>query len=359
MKKGENMSIPQYRFGPTTIAKVKNSKELRQVLVDPWLKSEPIIIKPNWTSNLPGDHTDAKTLRMFFEALDSKIIITETYMINRALILLKDGMKLTVEGKEVNWKWLLKRDGWNWLAENRNWDWFKKNGHWDQLKKEDQAFLDKYGFTDLFNEFDATYINATEEVWNNRIADPAEIKKIVESQFNPAHTEEIYSTVPKKLYNLRGSTFVSLTKLKCYATYTMKNLFGMIPDPIRSWWHDPKDTKLNHSILDANKVYHSLFNVYGIYEALKTTGVTHPEGKYEGIYTGKYNIVKNMNTIVFGRDLVSLDATINNLVDPKLRSRDRENRTIKMAEKEFGTYDREAIKEAKIKAGNWLSQHTQ
>jgi uncharacterized protein (DUF362 family) len=353
------MSTLQYRFGPTTISKVENSHELRQALVDPWLKSETIIIKPNWTSNLLGDHTDAKTLRMFLETFDSKIVVTETYMIYRSMILLEEGMNLTVEGKEVNWKWFLKGDGWNWLAENPDWDWFKTSGHWDQLKKEDQAFLDKYGFTDLFKEFDVTYINATEEVWKNRIADPAEVKKTVEKQFSPVYTEEVYSTVPNKLYDLRGNTFISLAKLKCYATYTMKNIFGMIPDPIRASWHGLKNTKINKSILDVNKVYHSLFNVYGIFEALKTTGVTHPKGKYEGIYTGKYNIVENMNTIVFGRDLVSLDATINNLVDPRLRSRDRENRTIEIAEKEFGAYNRETVTEARIKAGNWLSQDTQ
>ena len=65
------MAIPNHEFGQITVAKVKNSTELRQVLVDPWLESETIIIKPNWVSTDPADFTDADTLRMLFEALDS------------------------------------------------------------------------------------------------------------------------------------------------------------------------------------------------------------------------------------------------------------------------------------------------
>jgi len=47
--------------------------------------------------------------------------------------------------------------------------------------------------------------------------------------------EELNSMMPKKLYDLRGSTFISFAKLKHYPTFTIKNLFGMIPDPLRPW----------------------------------------------------------------------------------------------------------------------------
>jgi len=103
----ENMPILHHRFGQTTIAKVSNSAELRQILVDPWFESETIIIKPNWVSNEPADFTDSKTLRIMLEALDSHIVVTESHCIARSLNLLKKGMNFTVEDKEVNWKWLL------------------------------------------------------------------------------------------------------------------------------------------------------------------------------------------------------------------------------------------------------------
>ncbi|MCW4027292.1 MAG: DUF362 domain-containing protein [Candidatus Bathyarchaeota archaeon] len=350
------MSISHHRFGETTIAKVSNSHELRQMLVDPWLESETIIIKPNWVSGEPADFTDSETLRMLLEALDSHIVVTESRCLGRSLNLLEQGMNFTVGDKEANWKWLLKGDGWNWIIENPDWDWFRRGGHWDQIKKEDKAFLDEHGFTDLFKEFNVSYINVTDEVWSGRIADPTEVNRSVEARFKPAQKEELYSMVPKKLHDLRGSTFISFARLKMYASFTLKNLFGMIPDPLRSWWHGPKNSRIATSIVDINKVYHSLFNVYGICEALNTTAFPHPEGKSEGTYTGKYNITEGLGVVAFGRDLVSLDAILLNLTDEWISVADQVNRApIDMAEDEFGAYDREVLKESNMKIGNWLS----
>ncbi|MDH5441378.1 MAG: hypothetical protein OEZ48_02770 [Candidatus Bathyarchaeota archaeon] len=73
------MPVLDHRFGQTTIAKVSTSDELRQMLVDPWLESETIIIKPNWVSGEPADFTDSETLRMMLEALDSHIVVTESH----------------------------------------------------------------------------------------------------------------------------------------------------------------------------------------------------------------------------------------------------------------------------------------
>jgi hypothetical protein len=111
------MPVPHHRFGQTTIAKVRDSDELRQMLVDPWLESETIIIKPNWVTNEPADFTESGTLRTLIEALDSRIVITESHNIARSMNLLENGMNFTVGSREVNWRWLLKGDGWNWLIE--------------------------------------------------------------------------------------------------------------------------------------------------------------------------------------------------------------------------------------------------
>jgi uncharacterized protein (DUF362 family) len=346
------MSILHHRFGETTIAKISNSDELRQMLVDPWLESETIVIKPNWVADEPAIFTDSESLRMILEALDSHIVVAESLHIGRCVNLLKKGMSFTVGDKKVNWRWLLKGDGWNWLIENPGWDWFRKGGHWEQLKKEDKAFLDEQGFTDLFKEFNVSYINVTDEVWSGRMADPLEVKRSVESRFKPVQIEELYSMVPKKLYDLRGSTFISFAKLKMYASFTIKNLFGMIPDPLRPWWHGPKNSRLATSIVDINKIYHSLFNVYGICEALKTMAVSNSEGRFEEMLMGKYNIIEDLGIVAFGRDLVSLDAILCNLAGFDLHTFADH---IIMAEEEFGAHDRKLLKESKTKVGNWLS----
>ena len=351
------MTIPHHRFGQITIAKVSNSDELKQILVDPWLESETIIIKPNWVSTEPAAFIDSKALRMVLEVIDAHIVVVESHTHLFYLSVAKGvEMKFSIGDKEVNIEWFFKGDGWNWLIENPDWDWFKKGGYWDQLKKRDKIFLDEYGFTDLFKEFDVSYLNVTDEIWSGRVADPTEVKRSVESRFSPVQTDKLYSMVPNKLFDLRGSTFISFAKLKHYATFTIKNIFGMIPDPVRSWWHGLNGSRIATSIVDINKVYHSLFNVYGICEALNTTAFPHPEGEFEGTFMGKYNIRKNLGVIAFGRHLVALDTFLLNLTDQWIKQVAEVNRKpIDIAQIEFGAFDRKILKESKMKVGNWLS----
>jgi hypothetical protein len=350
------MSIHNHKFGPTTIAKVRDSAQLKQLLVDPWLKSDTIIVKPNWVSTDPGDFTNAQTLRMLFETLNGRIVVTESYSLLRSMNILEDGMSFSIGDKQVNWKWLRKGKGWNWLIENPGWDWFRQEGHWDHLKEEDKAFRDKYGFTDLFKEYEVTYINVTEEVWNGRIANPTKIKKTTESRYSPIQHKVLYSKVPNALYELRGSTFISFARLKMYASFTVKNIFGMIPDPLRPWWHGPNSNQIDRSIVDINKIYHSLFNVYGICEALTETAYTYPKGEFEGIYCGKYNLGRGSGVIATGRDLVSIDALLLHLTDPNKRWVAELNRTsIELAEEVFGNVDRKDWRSAKEKVGSWIN----
>lgn len=349
------MSVLQYKFGPTTIAKLDNPNEIIHLLDDPWLKNQTIIIKPNWVSTDPADFTDAQTLRVLLEALDRPVVITESYCLARSLNILNQGLEFIVEGKEVNWKWLLEGDGWKWLIKNPDWDWFKNGEHWNQLILEDKAFLNNYGFSDLFDEFNVKYINVTEEVWNDRIANPVEVKRIVESKFKPVQNEKLYAMVPEKLFDLRNSTFISFGRMKMYASFTVKNLFGMIPDPLRPYWHGAKNSTITQSIIDINKIYHSLFNVFGICEAIFTLPYIHPEGKYEGIYSGRYNICEGTGFVALGRNLAALDSLLLYLTDPSIRSIANLNKeSIKLAGDEFGlVIDKLEFEEAKNKVGNW------
>ena len=319
--------------------------------------SETIIIKPNWVSTDPAEFTNADTLRMLLEVLDTRIVIVESYCLARALNILKDGMSFSVGNQTVNWRWLLLGKGWNWLIENPDWDWFKESEHWEHLKKEERAFLDQFGFSELFEKFNVTYVNVTEEVWNGRTAESDDIKSLVESRFKPVQVDKLYGLVPKKLYDLRGSTFISLARLKMYASFSMKNLFGMIPDPLRSWWHGPGNCMIAQNILDINKVYHSIFNMFGICEAIKEMAYIHPEGEYAGIYSGRYNIREGRGAIAFGRNLVELDALLLGISDPSQRNIvEAINRApINLAQDEFGAVDRTLLDEARDKLQEWVS----
>ncbi|MCX6657062.1 MAG: hypothetical protein NTY03_18375 [Candidatus Bathyarchaeota archaeon] len=52
------MTILRQTFGSTTIAKLSNSNQLKQIL-DPCLKSKTIVIKPNFGNSVPGRYTDS------------------------------------------------------------------------------------------------------------------------------------------------------------------------------------------------------------------------------------------------------------------------------------------------------------
>jgi len=177
--------------------------------------------------------------------------------------------------------------------------------HWDKIKEMDQRFLDEKGFTDLFNEFDVAYINVTDEIWAEEIIDPETVKAAVEEKYDPIEPK-IYGYLPKKLHHYRGSTIISYSKYKQYPTFTLKNLFGLLPDPIRCWWHGPNNKRFNQSIIDINKLYTTYFNILGIHETLGKTPVIHPNGAIT-IPGFKYNIHENLGIVGIGTDRVELD----------------------------------------------------
>ena len=74
------MSGNVQKFGSVTLARASSSADLKRLFKDPWLKTDTIIIKPNWVgTDRAYGFTESEGLRMLFEALDSKIVVTESY----------------------------------------------------------------------------------------------------------------------------------------------------------------------------------------------------------------------------------------------------------------------------------------
>jgi len=350
------MHTSNQKYGPLTFL-ASNQKNLKKLTEDPWLQLDTIIIKPNWVTTEPAGFTSKNTLKKIIEALDSKVIVTESFCLGRSMNIVEKGLSFHAGDKEVNWDWLLRGKGWSWLYSNPDWDWFKKEGHWDHILKEDQYFLDNYGFTDLFQDYDVEYVNVTDEVWNGRRVDPVEIKTRTESKYNPVQVEKMYGLVPSKLYEYAGATLVSLNRIKQYATFSLKNMFGLIPDPLRSWWHGPNGSRIASSIVDINKIYNSIFNVLGMCTSIEKTAVKDPNGKFVAEYTGNYSVVDGFGFIAMSRDQVYLDSTMLALTDNIAECVQSVNvEPVLLAEKEgigvCNTEDRELIKK---KIGKWVS----
>ncbi len=183
------------------------------------------------------------------------------------------------------------------------------------LRKSDRWFLDHSGIGKVLEKHDVEYLNLTEEIWAGRAADPALIRQAVEAKFEPVQFPEMYEKVPARLYELRGGTLLSLAKYKIVfyplgISMAVKNLFGLIPGPSRGKFHGSEHTYLDQSIVDINKIYHSLFAVKGIIEAAHSAGHLEKDGEPTQVYPGGGKALASQDTVsldafataLYGRD---------------------------------------------------------
>lgn len=242
------------KLGPVEFSKsvdrLKFVKQVKGLDLKP-----PVVIKPNW--GYSGCFTEADILDWAFSAIK--------------------GDKLVVEG----YGWARTKD---FVTSGRMGSKRKSD-----LRKSDKWFLDYSGIGKVLEEHSIEFLNVTEENWAKRTADPEEIRTIVEKHYDPVAIESMYANVPQQLYEMRGSSFLSLAKLRLgsppyQVSLAVKNLFGLIPGPGRYVpYHGKKNVNLSQSVLDINKIYHSLFNVKGIVDAVLTADSTLG-GRKGGIY---------------------------------------------------------------------------
>lgn len=294
-----------HRLGSVTVDRVKTGRDLRRSLEGRLPESEALLVKPNWYSPHPSNYTDADALRMVMEAVDAKVVVVEGYSLDR-----QDGsMSFTVEGEKVDWGWLTRNPGWEWV---------KEEDRWDQIRSQDRWFRDEHGFTDLFTEHGAEYVNVTEEIWRGNTVESRRVKKRVEEMYPAASNEEIYGFMPRRLAAHSGYPMVSLGRVKGYGgeypSLSLKNMFGLIPDPLRAWWHGPDNARLDQSIIDITKLYASYFKLYGVNEAVKTLVTTDPEGEVEAPW-GRYAVKPGNGLVTHGPNLLELDAVTCGLID--------------------------------------------
>ena len=294
-----------HRLGSVTVDRVKTADDLRGSLGDGLPSSEVILVKPNWYSPHPGNYTEADALSMVMDALDAKVVVVEGYSLDR-----QDGStSFTVEGEKVDWGWLTRNPGWEWV---------KEEDRWDQIRRQDRWFRDEHGFTDLFQEHGAEYVNVTEEIWRGNTVESRRVKKRVEGRYPAAFTDEIYGYMPRRLAAYMGFPMISLGHVKGYGgeypSLSLKNMFGLIPDPLRVWWHGPENSRLDQSIVDITKLYASYFRLYGVNEALKTLVAADPEGEVK-VPWGRYSVKPGRGLVTHGPNLLELDAITCGLID--------------------------------------------
>lgn len=285
----------------THVDAVKFSAMIRALNLKP-----PVLIKPNWGT--VECYSEAEILDWTLAAIPGEKIVIESHGWARSeeTLLLKKPTEFT-----------------------------KAN-----LRKGDRWFLEFTGIQQVLEKYQVEYLNLTEEAWAGRTADPALIQQGVEEKFTPVQFTELYAKVPERLYALRGGSLLSLSKYKIVfyplgVSFSIKNLFGLIPGPSRGKFHGPEHANLDQSIVDINKIYNTLFTVKGIIEAVYSTANHEIETERTRVYPGSGMALTSEYT-------VSLDAFAT-----ALAGRDPESvGHLRLAAQTFGAWDQQTIDQA-------------
>ena len=286
--------------------RIETDNDLTALFGELGLEGDCFIIKPNWFGPDRGYFTDVQTLDLFLRNLDGRKIIIESHTPGRNV-----NSEKAPEDTEQNRAWMR------------------------QLEKQ---FLSATGLAELLDRDDVEYINITEEVWAGRTVGSEKIAGIVEEKYPPITHKELYSYVPTKLYKLRGTPLINLAKMKVWLppaplffSLGMKNLFGLIPDPSRNYYHGNNDSGLSRSINDINEVYHALFPVCGFTEAIYNTRFSTRQDPD--------SVLENLGVVVAGKHPVALDACTIKLLGFDYKER----HFMKIGSEVFGQVDEEAF----------------
>jgi len=231
------------------LGRVANGEDFRHFLKELGVQGAVFVVKPNWSN--ANAFTSAETLDWLSSALKGRIKIVEGYSAWRNELNAGPEVREVITPSNAKAKW-----GW--------------------IKEQDQWFLRYSGIDKVLANHDAKYINVTEEVWLERTLDPDEVRDIVDNRYGVLVSQELYKMVPIKIYELKGSTFISLNnsrRIDNKISLSTKNLFGLIPDPARYKWHGRNDSRLSQSIVDINKIYRSLFSPCYWINEIKELGI--------------------------------------------------------------------------------------
>jgi hypothetical protein len=112
--------------------------------------------------------------------------------------------------------------------------------------------------------------------------------------------------VPAILLEYRGCPMISFAKFKGPTRLSISNLFGLLPDTLRSAWHGPNITYLARVCCDLAKLYGALFDLAAVDEALYSAVRWNRRGLYRSRW-GNYDLIGDAGYITASRGLVSAD----------------------------------------------------
>jgi hypothetical protein len=173
--------------------------------------------------------------------------------------------------------------GFNWETEAR------ENRAW--IRQQDCEYLRRTGLSDVLAKHRASYVNVTEAYWDEGCDETGD---------DPA------AFIPAILRQFAGCPMISFAKFKGPSRLAISNLFGLIPEPLRSSWHGPNITYFARVCCDLAKLYGALFPLSGINEALFTAVRWNRKGLYRSRW-GNYDLVPDAGYVAASANLVTAD----------------------------------------------------
>jgi len=277
------------RYGSGGIAEIYDPAGLAHLLRHMWKEPDPpaagpdrVFIKVTWHGYAPGTYTDPVALDMLLGALPARAVLLEGHTSSRNL------------GGAA----------WDWAKDSRQ--------HRAWIAEQEAEYLRRTGLADVMRQHKAQYLNVTEAFWDGRCAPRESIEAILQEAGVRLHHPDLAACVPEALLAHRGAPFISFARFKGPTRLSVANLFGLIPDVLRTAWHGPNTAHFARVCCDVAKLYGCLFRMYGMVEGLHAAVRWNRRGLYRSRW-GNYDLIPHPGLVTFSRDLVVADVLASRL----------------------------------------------
>ena len=280
-------------YGSGGIAEIYDQAGLARLLRHLWKQSdapggetvsEParVFIKVTWHGYAPGTYTDPVALDMLLGALPARAVLLEGHTSSRNL------------GGAA----------WDWAKDSRQ--------HRAWIAEQEAEYLRRTGLADVIRQHKAQYLNVTEAFWDGRCAPREHIEAILREAGVRLHHPDLAACVPEALLAHLGAPFISFARFKGPTRLSVANLFGLIPDVLRTAWHGPNVAHFARVCCDVAKLYGCLFQMYGMVEGLHAAVRWNRRGLYRSRW-GNYDLIPHPGLVAFSRDLAAADVLASRL----------------------------------------------
>lgn len=267
---------PATRFGDTLLARIGNASELEPLLGAFQLGAERCLVKPTWHGYATGTYSDPVALDALLSGLPEGALFVE-------------GHTASKNSDAASFDWEIE------ARSERVW-----------IREQEQAYLEKTGIKAVLHRHRAGFLNVTECWWDEACAPAERVRELLLERGVTLRYEELLGYVPDALFRLRGAPLLSFARFKGPTRLSISNLFGLLPEPLRSAWHGPNITYFASVCCDLAKLYGTLFRLHALVESLSFAVRWDRKGVYRSRY-GNYDLIESPRVVCLGQSLAAVD----------------------------------------------------